>query len=184
MVSKKSKRLKGTMVGRLKAAIGIIKCGSDELQRRLCAQVREHREAGPSGAAEIAYRKRAEKAETEARGFKKELDALRAEVRSLRGELEEERTRRYEDVDEMRRADPSSPVIRMETEVETLRSGRGGNNLPPCYREEPSLEAEPRRTRGQHGGGFHPPPRWWSGQGGRGRINPLLWGCFLSWSRP
>lgn len=112
MVSKKSKGLKATMTSRLKIAVGIIRSGFDELQRRICVQERYMREAGPSGAAEMASG-RAEAAEAEVRDLRRRLEAVEAETYSLKRELEEERARRIDA--EKHRGSRPSPALRMES---------------------------------------------------------------------
>lgn len=73
MMSKASKGLKGTMVGRLKAAVAVARTGSEELQRRLSTLERDVMEAGPSDAAMTVLHRRAVMAEAVTHNLQRRL---------------------------------------------------------------------------------------------------------------
>lgn len=116
MISKVSKDLKGNLTGRMRAAIDIVRSGTEELQRRYMAQEREMRGFGTLSEETAAFRRRAFAAE--------------AEVLKLRKELEVERETRFFDIEE-RPVRPSSLIHQMEMEVEVQpRMERKRSPLP------------------------------------------------------
>lgn len=85
MVSKASKRLKGTMVSRLKTAVALIRNGVEELQRRLGAVESVTAERGAVAATDAAMHQWAVAAEAEVYNLMRELERKRG----LRQAMEE-----------------------------------------------------------------------------------------------
>lgn len=126
MVSKVSKGLKGNMVGRLRAAVDIIRSGSEELQRRLIAQVRDSRGTGAMNEELAACRRRAFIAE--------------AQVQSLSKQLKEERMLHFAEIEE-RPACPPSRDHEGEMEVEALSKVERRRSLSPLPQRQRTTRA-------------------------------------------
>lgn len=121
IVSKVSKGLKGTMVGRLKAAVAVARTGSEELQRRLSTLEREVMEAGPSNAAMKALHQRAVMTE--------------AVAHNLQRRLTEEKEWRTAAEERNNRPPPHSPQTATEVTMRDTE-GRGRSHSPsPSHRD-------------------------------------------------
>lgn len=136
MVSRVSKGLKGSLVARLRGAVNVVRCGTDEIQRRYTAQERENRGDGTSREEVANFRSKAVTAEKEMAEYRRTATA-ETETIKLRKELEEERLLRIYAVTE--RSAFSSPL--------TQSRGMGGEERPSLVVARDPTPLPQRTTR-------------------------------------